>query len=47
MQVIVKHKIEDELILPINYNHILQSVIYSHINNGDSSLINQVFFPLK
>ena len=40
MQVIVKHKIEDELILPINYNHILQSVIYSHINNGDSSYQN-------
>lgn len=31
MQLIVRHKTEPELVLPINYHHILQAVIYKGI----------------
>lgn len=31
MQLIVRHKTEPELVLPINYHHILQAIIYKGI----------------
>lgn len=31
MQLIITHKTEPELVLPINYHHILQSIIFKAI----------------
>lgn len=43
MQLIVYHKVEGTLDLPLNYNHILQSIIYKNLNTAyfNSSYIHQ------
>lgn len=35
MQLIICHKLETDLVLPINYHYILQSAIYHAMENGD------------
>lgn len=34
MQLIIKHNIPDQLVLPINYHHIIQSMIYRNLENS-------------
>lgn len=36
MQLIITHKTEPELVLPINYHHILQSIIFKAIEKHQS-----------
>lgn len=33
MQLLITHKLEDGLVLPLNYHHILQAIIYSCLEN--------------
>lgn len=33
MQLIITSELSDELVLPINYNHIIQSIIYNNLRN--------------
>ena len=35
MQLIVEHDVDEPLVLPINYSHILQSAIYASLGEGD------------
>ena len=37
MQLIIRHKVPDGLSLPINYNHILQSMIFRHLKSDDGN----------
>ncbi len=32
MQLLVKHRLPDKLVLPLNYQHILQAIIYKNLN---------------
>lgn len=35
MQLLVTHKLEEELVLPLNYHHILQAIIYKGLKDSD------------
>lgn len=46
MQLLVRHKVQGTLILPLNYHHILQAVIYKNLENSNglgSYMHNQGF----
>lgn len=34
MQILIRHKIQDTLVLPINYHHIIQSIIYHNMEQS-------------
>lgn len=35
MQLLVTHELDEELVLPLNYHHILQAIIYKGLENSD------------
>lgn len=41
MQLHIEHKLASELVLPINYNHILQSILYNALK-GDESFAKRI-----
>ena len=46
MQLIVVHKVPEGLVLPLNYHHILQAVIYRNLGNayGYSNFVHEIGF---
>lgn len=46
MQLLIRHKIQDQLVLPLNYHHILQAIIYKSLNDslGYGSYIHETGF---
>ncbi len=46
MQILIRHKVQGELVLPLNYHHIIQAIIYKNLQNSygfESYMHNQGF----
>lgn len=49
MQLFIRHRLQDKLILPLNYQHILQAIIYKNLNLGAeySKFLHDNGFPYE